>query len=452
MRIAEKFYFALIIIGMYMIVVLLSSLHTTLFLRKGVWNNDLQIPRNYELQNATIQQTTVGRVPGTKSKDHQNHGQSNLQNHGTNNLQNLESMASSLYNLTNSAIQNPKETNRLVNGSSVRLIDRNKARSRVNSKSKTSLVDPSLIKPAILDAIPMILSPEPCSEDIYLVSFVHSALKHAGRRTLIRLTRKISVTKVKTIFILGSGSLEDMRSVEQEAKEFTDIAQFRYLDSYRTLTFKHLMGLRWVKEFCSNAKYLLKTDDDVIINTNIILNKLQAIPSMPTGIYCYVHRKGQPHRNPGSKWYTTRKEYPGGIYPDFCSGFAYLVSTQWVPKLYKATETERFLWLDDVYVTGILAQKVSLPRYDMNKYLQYLFLYKRGEETEHKQDITLASIVVHQDLRDSAELFLQIWCKMSGSASNVRNCRDYKHWYVSFCVVLISQIPEIVIYKKSHSF
>ena len=433
MRIIRKFYFALIIIGMSMVMVLLSSLHATLFLQKGVWNNDLQIPRNYELQNATIRQTiTVSSMQGTKSKDHQNHGQSNLQNHRINNLQNLESMDSSLHNLTNSAIQNPKEANHLVNGSSIRLIDRNKARRRLNSKSKTSLVDPSHINPAILDAIPMILSPEPCSEDTYLVSFVHSALKHAGRRTLIHSTRKISGTNVRTIFILGSASLEDMRSVEQEAQEFTDIAQFGYLDSYRNMTFKHLMGLRWVKELCENAKYLLKTDDDVIINTNIILNKLQAIPSMSTGIYCSVDRRSQPHRNPHSQYYTTRKEYPGRIYPDFCKGFAYLVSTQWVPKLYQATETERFLWLDDLYVTGILAQKVSLPRYDMNKYLQYLFLWKRGKETEHIQDVPLASIVVHQDLRDSAELWWQIWCKMSDYASNVRNCHDYIKWYMRF--------------------
>ena len=427
MRILKKLYFSLIIIVMYMYVKLLSLLQTTLFLPKGVWNNDLQIPRNYELQNAAILQSiTVGSVQNTENKNHHNHGQSNFQNHRINNLQNHQVMDSSLHNLTNSAIQNQTETNHLVNGSSARLIDRNNASSTVNNKSKTSLVDPSHINPAILDAIPMILSPEPCSKDVYLVNFVHSALKHAGRRTLIRSTRDLSVTKVKTIFILGSGSLEDMRRVEQEAKKFTDIAQFGHLDSYRNMTFKHLMGLRWVKEFCSNAKYLLKTDDDVIININIILNKLQTIPSVPTGIYCSVYHKYPANRDRLNKWYTTTNEYPGKIYPNFCQGFAYFVSTQWVPKLYKATETERFLWLDDVYVTGILAQKVSLPRYDMKKYLKYLLLRKSGDETKHKQDVPLASIVLHQYLHDRADLWWQIWCKMAGSPSNVSNCHDYK--------------------------
>ena len=178
-----------------------------------VSHNDLQLSRNYELKIATIQQSvTVGSVQNSETKDHQNHGQSNVQNHRINNLQNLQSMDSGLHNLTNSAIQDSKETNRLVNGSSARLIDRNKANSTIISKSKTSLADLAHINPAILDAIPMILSPEPCSEDIglYLVSFVHSALKYDRQRSLIRSTRHISVTKVKTIFILGSGSLEDI--------------------------------------------------------------------------------------------------------------------------------------------------------------------------------------------------------------------------------------------------
>ena len=282
--------------------------------------------------------------------------------------------------------------------------------------------NPPHINPATLDAIPVIHSPEPCGKDIYLVSFVHSAVKNSLRRTLIRSTREISVTTVKTIFILGTGSLEDMENVKQEAEALTDIAQFGYLDSYRNMTLKHLMGLRWVKESCANAKYLLKTDDDVIINTNEILNRLQARPSMSNGIYGMVDRRSYVNRNRTSKWYTTKKEYPGIFYPDFCKGFAYLVSTRWVPKLYQATETEPFLWLDDVYVTRILAEKASVPRYELSKYLRYLMCLKRGDEIKHQQDLPSTSIVVHQDLH-IAKLWWQIWCTMSVSVSNASNCR-----------------------------
>ena len=173
-----------------------------------------------------------------------------------------------------------------------------------------------------------------------------------------------------------------------------------------------------------SAKYLLKTDDDVIINSNVILNKLQATPSMQVGIYGMVDRKSPRVVSRKSKWFTTKKEYPGTIYPDFCRGFAYLVSTQWVPNLYKATETERFLWLDDVYVTGILAEKASVPRYELSEYLQYLMCWQSEEEEKYHHDLSSTSIVVHQQLY-SAELWWQIWCRMSGSVSNVSNCHDY---------------------------
>ena len=41
----------------------------------------------------------------------------------------------------------------------------------IRTKS-VDIQNPSHINPAILDAIPVIHSPEPCGEDIYLVSFV----------------------------------------------------------------------------------------------------------------------------------------------------------------------------------------------------------------------------------------------------------------------------------------
>ena len=140
--------------------------------------------------------------------------------------------------------------------------------------------------------------------------------------------------------------------------------------------------------------YLLKTDDDVIINSNVILNKLQATPSMQVGIYGMVDHKSPCQRSRKSEWFTTKKQYPGTFYPDFCRGFAYLVSTQYVPKLYQATETERFLWIDDVYVTGILAEKASVPRYELSNYVRYLMCLKRGDEIKYQQDLPLTSIVV----------------------------------------------------------
>ena len=47
------------------------------------------------------------------------------------------------------------------------------------------------------------------------------------------------------------------------------IAQIRndFIDSYRNLTVKSIMALKWATEHCKNAKLIFKMDDDTLVNT-----------------------------------------------------------------------------------------------------------------------------------------------------------------------------------------
>lgn len=47
-----------------------------------------------------------------------------------------------------------------------------------------------------------------------------------------------------------------------------------------------------------------------------------------------------------------------GRYPRYISGMAYLISGDVVGALYKASLTVTLFWLEDVYITGFLAEKV----------------------------------------------------------------------------------------------
>lgn len=47
---------------------------------------------------------------------------------------------------------------------------------------------------------------------------------------------------------------------------YGDIVQEDFVDSYRNLTHKAIMALRWVSQNCQNAKLILKADDDIFIN------------------------------------------------------------------------------------------------------------------------------------------------------------------------------------------
>ncbi len=39
-----------------------------------------------------------------------------------------------------------------------------------------------------------------------------------------------------------------------------------HMTHYRNLTYKHIMGLKWVSTHCSNAHTVVKVDDDTFVN------------------------------------------------------------------------------------------------------------------------------------------------------------------------------------------
>ena len=375
-----------------------------------------------------------GNAEDLESNHHQNHGQYSLKNAGESHRHKPRTKA--LQNNTNNPLtirshrlQDPIHSNsQNPSNASLQLSGRNSPSFTVNlaiSKLNISLFNIRHINPEILDSIRMIHSPDPCGDDVYLVIIVHSAVENSLRRKLIRSTWAKPQATVKIIFILGTGNQNNMEFVAQEADEFTDLAQFGFLDSRRNLTWKHLMGLRWVKDFCIYAKYLLKIDDDVIVNTNIVLNTLQTLQRTEidlNGIYCQLVRGSGPIRGK-YKNRVSKEDYPGTKYPDFCKGFTYLVSTHWLPELYKATESERFLFLDDVYVTGILAEKASVPRNEMSKYMQYLKFMRLGTAKGHLGDLPGTSIVLLQNLRRIPHWW-KIWCTVSNCDTS--ECHKYK--------------------------
>ena len=66
-----------------------------------------------------------------------------------------------------------------------------------------------------------------------------------------------------------------MNAIQYENEIYHDIIQEDFLDSYKNLTYKGIMALKWVSTFCSNTKYILKVDDDIVVNTFTLLNHLK---------------------------------------------------------------------------------------------------------------------------------------------------------------------------------
>ncbi|CAK9293523.1 unnamed protein product [Gordionus sp. m RMFG-2023] len=61
-----------------------------------------------------------------------------------------------------------------------------------------------------------------------------------------------------------------------EARKYRDIVQGNFVDSYQNLTYKMIMGFKWIVSRCPKADYILKIDDDVyvdIFKLYILINK-----------------------------------------------------------------------------------------------------------------------------------------------------------------------------------
>ncbi|OWK13712.1 hypothetical protein Celaphus_00017365 [Cervus elaphus hippelaphus] len=107
---------------------------------------------------------------------------------------------------------------------------------------------------------------------------------------------------------------------------YGDIIRQDFLDTYSNLTLKTIMAFRWATEFCPSARYIMKTDTDVFVNTgNLVKYVLNLNHSEkfftgfpPTDNYSYKGFYQKPH--------ILYQEYPSKVFPPSYSGFCYTES------------------------------------------------------------------------------------------------------------------------------
>ena len=200
--------------------------------------------------------------------------------------------------------------------------------------------------------------------DVFLLIYVHSALENAARRNLIRATwgdRKLYAHRnIRLIFVLGTDpstpALTHM--LIYESNTYNDIVQSTFIDNYRNLTYKAISALKWVSLYCRNAKFVLKSDDDILVNPFTLMTYLAVDQPVNGVIICKIYDRGKVFRD-GYQRLVTREEYADEHYPPFCSGSAHLMTTDVVVSIYHTSYTVAFFWPDDVFITGLVPFKLN---------------------------------------------------------------------------------------------
>ncbi|XP_042894379.1 beta-1,3-galactosyltransferase 5-like [Penaeus japonicus] len=224
---------------------------------------------------------------------------------------------------------------------------------------------------------------------LQVVAYVHSAISRVHKRQETRSTWANATASglgvhVAAVFMVGRAKDDRERQiVREESQRYHDIVQGDYDDAYRQLSFKALSSLSWISQHCHQVPWTLHADDDVFIDVFLMLEYLQE--EKPEKFFCNT-MWSQAIRT--GKWAVTREEFPDDEYPIFCSGDVWVLPTRLLPRLLEASKSAPFLWVDDVYITGVLAQHAGITHLGI------------GSESRHIRASDVGLVMAWHDLED----------------------------------------------------
>ena len=227
--------------------------------------------------------------------------------------------------------------------------------------------------------------PPPSPLNQTLLILVCSAVENVDRRTAIRSTwgdsARLAAVGARLAFVVARADAARSapgieRRVAAERRRHGDVVQADFVDDYANLTAKTAAALRWATRACPRVRHAMKCDDDVYVDVAALTRRLEAERAAQVSTFGVdEHAAGafivgelvdaaRPVRDRRSKWYTPTSVYADEFYPPYASGTGYALGASVVRRLVALVDSEesdipRPFWLEDVYVTGMLAARLT---------------------------------------------------------------------------------------------
>lgn len=209
--------------------------------------------------------------------------------------------------------------------------------------------------------------------------FVISHVQNRERRRNIRTTWAKGLNP-KPVFLVGLSADENVNLMARdEAKIYQDLIIENVFEDYKNLTLKTMFALKQFIRLSPEAKYFMKIDDDVFLNTFNLEPLLRKYRDC-RGIIGSKEPIRVPQRDKESKWHVPVWMYPEDKFPHFVNGPSYIITGSIVESIYRKALETPLITLEDVFITGIVGHyALDYPLFDSPSFRDYPFLHMDKE-------------------------------------------------------------------------
>lgn len=210
----------------------------------------------------------------------------------------------------------------------------------------------------------------------------------------------------KTVFLVGKTNSSKLNNLlRQEAQVYKDIVIGDFLDTYRNLSLKTLLGLQWTSRYCK-PKYILKTDDDCYVNVLSLVQWLQEyhVTNGSRPLYAgNIQRDMEVVRDKTNRYYVSVMDVSRHKYPPYASGGGYVFSANLLPRLLIASREVPIIPVEDACF-GLYMQHIGIKPLHNNKILPYVFCDGKKNSLNERPLCHLRDPLVLHGIRDILQI------------------------------------------------
>uniref|UniRef100_A0A673AQJ1 Hexosyltransferase n=1 Tax=Sphaeramia orbicularis TaxID=375764 RepID=A0A673AQJ1_9TELE len=215
------------------------------------------------------------------------------------------------------------------------------------------------------------------SAEVFLLLVIKSSPGNYDRREVLRKTwaeeRRHKGVWIRRVFVTGTtGTVFEKERLNHllmlENREYEDILQWDFNDSFFNLTLKQILFLEWMETNCPRSRFLLNGDDDVFANTDNMVEYLQSLTDNDGSKHLFIGhliKFAMPIRSKQNKYYIPFQVYESNRFPPYCGGGGFLLSGHTAMVIYNMSKSITILPIDDVYMGMCLAKAGLSPAHHM---------------------------------------------------------------------------------------